>query len=569
MSLTTRQVQSLEALGAAAWTELAARCRTASVFQSFAWLSAWWATWGVGSQVILLIEENGQLVGAAALYRDEERTLRFIGEEHADYGDVLAVSDRADVIAALIDSLFAQASAWRRLILDAVRSESALALELRRRGFLQGEAIPCPRAQFAQRPARQLCAKSSLKRHVKGLAQLGAVQSLHLDTAAAILPWLEEFFQQHIERWAFTSTPSLFLNPRNVAFYRELAASAAQGGEILFSALLLEGKPVAMHFGFRSERQLLWYKATFDPRLKSHSPGEVLLSELLRHADLEQLQGLDFTRGAEAFKLRFASETRFVSAMEVWSPGLVTVSTKGRSLLRRGMIRALDAVRLRASAAAGLRRVARALAVWRRQGAYAVVRRAHRLWVSSRRVPVHLYAHARSGSVTEVPDQNLLKVTTVAELLECFDARESQCRYLFETAASRLAGGDQLMVRRAGAVPVAYAWATSKSPLPLTELSATLEFRADTVVLYDCQVFPAYRRQGHYKALLETVRGACAASWVAVYARADNLASCAGIKNANFTHYATLRRRGGAVQCLTLLAGGPQLTLLPEPRGAA
>jgi hypothetical protein len=55
---------------------------------------------------------------------------------------------------------------------------------------------------------------------------------------------------------------------------------------------------------------LLWYKPAFDLQLAACSPGEILLSELIMYVSAKELAGLDFTRGDEAFKLRFCSEIR-------------------------------------------------------------------------------------------------------------------------------------------------------------------------------------------------------------------------------------------------------------------
>lgn len=202
MSLEVSALSSLEELGADAWSDLAARSHDASVFQSWDWLSAWWESFGVGEPLILAAREHGKLVGAAAFYVDPGRVVRLIGDQHADYGNVLAAGGRPEIVAALVAGLFSWRFRWSRLVLDAVRLGSLLSLELGRQGARQGKPSPCPRTRFVERSADELLRKSSLRRHARALSRLGPVECLHLETPAAIEPWLDAFVRQHTERWA-------------------------------------------------------------------------------------------------------------------------------------------------------------------------------------------------------------------------------------------------------------------------------------------------------------------------------------------------------------------------------
>lgn len=333
MTLLVEAHEDLGAVGRSAWSQLEQRAPEATVFQSWWWLSAWWTTWGTGRPLVLSVREAGVLVGAGAFYIDRDRRLAFIGEEHADYGDVLAAEDRPDVVHALVRALWDRRGRWRRMELKDVRVPGSLARELHGLGAVRGAPVPCPRVDFAVRPVAQLLAKDSLRRHERKLAAAARLEFLHGDSAAEISPWLAAFFAQHQARWASTPTPSLFDEPRNREFYSELAQTAEPGGSLLFSAVLSEGQPVAMHFGLRSRTDLLWYKPTFDPAYAASGPGEVLLAELLRRAERESCAGLDFTRGDEAFKLRFATEVGEVAGFEVW-PGRLS---RGLAMLSRGL----------------------------------------------------------------------------------------------------------------------------------------------------------------------------------------------------------------------------------------
>lgn len=310
--LKLRIDSDLQGIGCARWEALRARSPAATVFQSYRWLHAWGCAFGAGTPLILSAWEEDHLVGAAAVFVDEHNTLRLIGEEHADYGEFLIEADRRDVYEALLNALWQPNLRWQRLQWEAVPVHSPLAQALRRRGAWAQDPVPCPRVIFADRSLQSLLAKESLKRHAKLLERQGPVTVEHLESSAQIAPYLSEFFEQHQARWAGSKTPSLFENRSNRLFYEQLVKQAIPGGEVLFSVIKVEDHPVAMHLGLRSQGELIWYKPTFDPTFSRCGPGEVLLAQLLEQASREGARGIDFTRGDEAFKLRFASDVRHV-----------------------------------------------------------------------------------------------------------------------------------------------------------------------------------------------------------------------------------------------------------------
>jgi len=65
-------------------------------------------------------------------------------------------------------------------------------------------------------PERALAAtrKKSLVRHENYFRREGGLSVTHLDRAEQVLPWLDELFAQHIERWAATESPSQFLEEK-------------------------------------------------------------------------------------------------------------------------------------------------------------------------------------------------------------------------------------------------------------------------------------------------------------------------------------------------------------------
>jgi CelD/BcsL family acetyltransferase involved in cellulose biosynthesis len=159
-------------------------------------------------------------------------------------------------------------------------------------------------------------AKKSLVRHERGFRRDGELQVEHWRDGNAILPLLDEFFDQHVARWAATAYPSLFRKPSRRDFYRRLTSSAAAAGWLRFTRIQWRDRPIAFHFGFSYAGTYLWYKPSFAIDLAKRSPGEVLLRQLILAALQEEATTFDFGLGDEPFKRRFATR---VEQVRTWS----------------------------------------------------------------------------------------------------------------------------------------------------------------------------------------------------------------------------------------------------------
>jgi len=307
------------------WQQLWERCPEATVFQRREWLLAWWTTYGSATHRLQLIAvyDGTRLVGLAPLYRKPLRllnlgvpTLSLLGDGHSDYQVLLVQDNDAQITMALVAALAALVHSGCNLQLNEVRGSSALAAALAPRvtqgltGLHIAERTVCPRLSVRGNEAgvAAVLGKQSLRRHQRQLAALGTVVVEHYETLSQIAPLLPALFAQHIARWQGTAHPSLFLDETNQRFYRQMVDQMAGTGAVLFTTVTVGGRLAALHLGLRSRGDLLWYKPSFDPALRHTGPGEVLLHALLLKAQTLDAQALDFTRGDEAFKRRFASE---------------------------------------------------------------------------------------------------------------------------------------------------------------------------------------------------------------------------------------------------------------------
>ena len=304
------------------WNDLVARGETDSVFQTHEWATSSWATYSQGRTLLLATASDDSGIRAIAPLVIDKRPGRgrvglFVGTGRADYSDVLAPAGEAALVEALVNEVLAS-DQWDSLDLYNIpeRSRAISVIEQcsKRGGFpvIVDNAQVCPTLMIegCEAEAMKILNKPSLRRRRNGFTRTGSLVVRHLTRAEEIEPLLDQFFDQHIRRWADTPSPSLFLKAEHRTFYRTLTQNLSPTNWLLFTVVEHDGVPVAFHYGFDRRGVVTWYKPSFDPQFASRSPGLTLLQYLIEFAVSNRRRELDFSLGDEAFKTRFTNQVR-------------------------------------------------------------------------------------------------------------------------------------------------------------------------------------------------------------------------------------------------------------------
>lgn len=312
-------------LDAFQWDELHAECPDATVFQGRMWLQAYARVFARSRQDLKVIAatEGGRLVGLAPLMRaagsDRARGADWLilGDDYSDYQSFLAWGGSPKIIEALLDTIDRILPRGESVAFCDVPRMSTLGLCLAARAargqIIAGDTTACPTLQVRGNPdgVARVLGKASLRRSERSLSALGEIEVEHIRDAAQIARRLPDLYAQHEDRWRDSDTPSLFRQDQPKEFFSQVAARLGPRGCVLYTIVSLNGKVVAQHFGLQSKGALLWYKPAFDVALRKHSPGDTLLKTLVQYTREVGLRELDFTRGDEPFKERFASLVRY------------------------------------------------------------------------------------------------------------------------------------------------------------------------------------------------------------------------------------------------------------------
>jgi CelD/BcsL family acetyltransferase involved in cellulose biosynthesis len=269
--------------------------------------------------VVIARTASGQLAGILPLivrHAGLVRILEWAGHDVFDYNDVIAqdphmadalwrfVSKQGAYDVALIKDIYVQALSLAPLTQlmhrRAQRKNYFLTLE-----FSSGEAW------FASQ-SRKL--RGDTRRKTEKMQSRGAVAfHVHQKNTAVPSAIIDTLYAQKAAWFAQRYTQGAFAKDGIKAFLYALAQDAAQRGELYLAWLSSGNTIVACHMGFVRKNTLYLYHTTYENTYAEFSPGAILMTETIKAAIDMGLHELDFMRGDETYKQRFASDHRLLS----------------------------------------------------------------------------------------------------------------------------------------------------------------------------------------------------------------------------------------------------------------
>lgn len=302
------------------WNALAAGNETNTIFQTFEWFDAWWSVFGASCQLFfVLLRKGDETIGFAPFMLRKAKPgltqLEFIGTGNADYQDVVLPHDKPAGLRVICAFLREHAARWGRAWLANIPAQSSTLSLLASYGvqhrlyLVEETRMKCPALQLAGRKSEveRLIHKYSVRRPLNWFSRQGKTTFRRITSPEEIEQKLAQLFDQHVRRWEAAGEGSLFRDQRQRDFYVALARSLGMTDWLLFSTVELDDESIALHYGFDYDGAVIWYKPSFEPRYAEHSPGLLLIQQLIEDALKRGRREIDFTIGDEAFKQRFAS----------------------------------------------------------------------------------------------------------------------------------------------------------------------------------------------------------------------------------------------------------------------
>jgi len=305
-----------------AWADLWRRT-DGTVFQSHAWVSAWWRTVpGVeGRQLrIGLAWRGSELIAILPLAIQRRKGLRWLEWAAVD------CTDYPDVLMALHCPAASVTKLWQQVVALGgfdVYFLNRLRPDGRFRAVLDGpdtpELLPNRRTEVSSQVAGDWATgqqwfddqskkmRQTYRRARKTLEETGELvfRLIPLDEPTApVLARLGDLKR----RWLASSGRATPLFDEGAPALPALVQVLADAGALRIFVLECAGKVIAISVNFVQRGTLMAFVTSYDAEYERGSPGMVLLMDYVQWAIDQRLREVDFLCGSESFKARYATQ---------------------------------------------------------------------------------------------------------------------------------------------------------------------------------------------------------------------------------------------------------------------
>lgn len=324
-----------------AWYELWARTDSL-IFQSHAWISAWWHTAADrhNRQLRIGLVWNGDRLDAVMpLSLHKRRGLRFLvwaANSYSDYEDIIASRDCPPATLQRLWAELTGSGGFDIALLNRL-CPGARARELQGSGM--GPAlVPNHRSEVSHRvtgnwssgkawfDSQSKKARQNYRRKQATLAEFGLAKFRLVGPDEPLRPILERLSALK-RQWLDARGRSSTLFEEGEVALSALVETLARAGILRLFVMEVDGLIVSISVNFEQRGTLMAFVTSYDPAFERGSPGTLLMSDYIMWAFDRGLHTVDFLCGAEAFKRRFGTDA--VTLGTLTAPG----SLLGRAVL--------------------------------------------------------------------------------------------------------------------------------------------------------------------------------------------------------------------------------------------
>lgn len=305
------------------------------IFQSHAWVSAWWSTVADRDQRALrigLVWNGDRLVAVMPLAIGKRRGLRFLewaASSYTDYGDMLvapecSLSALQDLWAQLCDAGGFDLAFLNRLLPDAaarkifaVGASSGIRLRPNHREEVSYRVAGHWKSGAAWLEDQSKKTRQNYRRGIKALEETGEVKFRLLAPDEPLQPILDRLSVLK-RRWLTEHSRESQLFEEGTPVLAALVDVLARAGVLRIFVLECNGVMIAVSINFIQRQVMMAFVTTYDPDYSRASPGIILIMDYIRWSIDHGLGMVDFLCGAESFKNKFA--TQAVTLQSVLGP---------------------------------------------------------------------------------------------------------------------------------------------------------------------------------------------------------------------------------------------------------
>lgn len=152
------------------------------------------------------------------------------------------------------------------------------------------------------------CNKQKLRQKMHRLEDMGKLEFEVFRGREELDPWLEEYFSEHIARWADTQTPSQFGDLERRDFYKRCIEAWIEDGILVRFALKLNGRRISFVTALLENGSLVHHSTTYDVAYTPQSPGLIIIRSIAQWMMEHNMHKMEFGDGGEAYKYLFTHD---------------------------------------------------------------------------------------------------------------------------------------------------------------------------------------------------------------------------------------------------------------------
>ncbi|MFJ2649077.1 GNAT family N-acetyltransferase [Streptomyces sp. NPDC087420] len=334
---TTELVRDIDGFAALApaWNDLYRRSRTATPFQSHAWLHSWWLSYGTPGRLrVVLVRRGGVLIAAAPLMLIHRPfpVLIQLGGSISDFSDVLLDDSCADAAAAALAKALARAARTAVIDLREVRPGAAAERVHACWPGTRRQLADSPCLELPAVPMDELLGRLASARAQRARAKLRKLDALGIEERIVpedeIPGAVERLLELHRLQWQGRGVTPEHLSTRFAAHLTRSVRSMVEQGDAMITEFRLAGELVASDLTLMSSQLAGGYLYGADPvlRAKKVDVAMMLLRTCARQISASGRTTLSMLRGNEPYKHHWRPDTvcnqRFLLARTYLTPWL-------------------------------------------------------------------------------------------------------------------------------------------------------------------------------------------------------------------------------------------------------
>jgi CelD/BcsL family acetyltransferase involved in cellulose biosynthesis len=327
-----KNIEEFEALQET-WNSLLNNCEDRNMFLSWDWLFSWWTHFGDGHTLhILLILKDDSPVGIAPFMISEYRycfikyrVLENICARGVDYGGIIFVGNKGEIVKAIIDFLVSFLEDYRYIVRMSQLPENAIFYQEFRKLILEyPDKITFNETHFTSCPYliipeswEKYCAslkqkrRHNLKSTIKKINPQFNVDYISITPSNSLFEkYFNDFRVLHQKRWDQFKLPSKFSDNRVIQFYRDISNRFTSHGCLDFSIMKINNTVASVVFGFIFNKKYYCYTTAFDAQYDYYGLGKIHFLHTIKESIKKELKEVDFLKGEEPYKFFWTQTSR-------------------------------------------------------------------------------------------------------------------------------------------------------------------------------------------------------------------------------------------------------------------